>query len=86
MYKVTVKTTGRYNVVALGARYCLTRKSAVELANLFLGDGCDITIEKFERSCDDVFIWSDAPEETKIVFDEDDNGNFTARKANRYDF
>lgn len=86
MYRVTVKSSGKYNVVALGARYCLTRKSAIKLTNLFLEDDCDITIEKFGRCCEDIFIWSDAREETKIVFDEDDDGNFTARKATKYDF
>ena len=85
MYKVIVNTSGRYNNVTLGARYCLTRKSAIKLANLFLGEDCDIKIAKFIR-CGDAFVWADAWEETKIVFDEDDNGHFTARKANRYDF
>lgn len=85
MYKVIVNTSGKYDNVTLGARYCLTRKSAIKLANLFLGDDCDITIAKFIR-CGDAFVWSDAWEETKIFFEEDDNGHFIARKANRYDF
>lgn len=86
MYKVTVKSSGKYNVVALGARYCFTRKSAISLTNLFLEDDCDITIEKFIRCCGDVFAWSDACEDTKIIVEEDDNYNVTARKATKYDF
>ncbi len=85
MYKVTVNTPGKYHNVTLGARYCFTRKSAIKLANLFLGDDCDITVARFIR-CGDAFVWSDAWEETKIVYDEDDEENLTARKANRYDF
>lgn len=86
MYKVTVKSSGKYNVVALGARYCLTRKSAIKLANLFLEDDCDVTIEKFIRCCEDVFAWSDTCEDTKIILEEDDAYNVTARKATKYDF
>lgn len=85
MYKVIVNSSGKYNNVALGARYCLTRKIAIRLANLFLGDNCDITIERFIR-CGDAFVWSDAWEETKIIFDEDDKENLTARKAHKDDF
>ena len=85
MYKVTVNTSGKYRNVVLGARYCLTRKTAIRLTNLFLGDDCDVTIEKLIR-IGDVFVWSDTTEETKIVFDEDDEGNLTARKARREDY
>lgn len=85
MYKVAVKSSGKYNVVALGARYCLTRKSAIKLANLFLEDDCDITIEKFIRCSEDVFAWTDACEDTKIILEEDDAYNVTARKANKYE-
>lgn len=85
MYKVTVNTSGRGNIVVLGARYCFTRKTAIKLANLFLGYNCDITIAKFIR-CDNVFVWSNSWIETKIVFDEDVAGNLTARKANKNDF
>lgn len=85
MYKVIVNTPGKYGNVVLGTRYCLTRKSTIKLANLFLRDDCEIRIAKFIR-CGDAFVWSDAWEETKIVYDEDDEENLTARKANRYDF
>lgn len=85
MYRVTVNTSGRYDNVTLGARYCFTRKTAINLANLFFGDDCGVTIEKFIH-CGDAFVWSDAWEETKIIIDENDDGNFFARKANRYDF
>lgn len=85
MYKVTVNTPGKYDNVTLGERYCFTRKTAIGLANLFFRDSCDVTIKKFIH-CGDAFAWSDAWEETKIIIDEDDDGIFVARKANRYDF
>lgn len=82
MYKVTVNTPGKYGVV-LGARYCLTRKSAIKVANLFLEENCDITVTKFIR-CGDAFVWSDAWEETRIAIYERVDGTFIARKVNRY--
>jgi hypothetical protein len=86
MYKVTVNTSGKYHNVALGARYCLTRKSAINLANFFLEVECDITIEKFIH-CHNCFAWSDAWEETHIFIEEDDDCNpIRARKTNRHDF
>lgn len=85
MFKVTVNTSGEYRNIVLGARYCLTRKTAIRLANLFLGEDCDITVEKF-ICIGDVFIWSDTREETKIIFDEDEEGKAIARKARRDDY
>lgn len=65
MYRVVVKSSGKYNVAALGARYCFTRKSVVRLATTFMAENCDIDVEKFIRIHDDVFSWTDA-EEPKI--------------------
>lgn len=83
MYKITVNTSSKSGNVSLGARYCLTRKSAIKLANLFLDSGCNITIAKFIHCCSDIFFWSDKREETKIIIDEE---NLTARKATKDDF
>ena len=85
MYKVTVLTSGKYANVELGERYCLTRKTAIKLANTFLQSGCDITLAKLIR-CGDTFYWSEAWEDTHIVFVEDDNEClFLARKANKWE-
>lgn len=85
MYKITVNTSGKYHNVALGARYCLTRKTAIKLINLFLEVDCDITIEKFIH-CGYGFAWSNTTKTTKIVFDEDNEGKSIARKARRDDY
>ena len=86
MYKVTVNTSGKYHNVELGTRYCLTRRSAIQLANIFLESECDITIEKFIR-CGSAFTWSKAWEETRIIFEVDDDYNpIKARKTNKHDF
>lgn len=65
MYRVKVLSTGKYNNVCLGNRYCLFRKSAIELANLFTSSECTIKVEKLVHN-DDVFFWSDCECETKI--------------------
>lgn len=85
MYKVTVNTSGKYDNVVLGARYCFTRKTAIRLANLFFETDCGVTIAKFVH-LGYSFVWSDGRDVTKIVIDEDDNGNFIARKARKNDF
>lgn len=59
MYRVTVLTSGKYDNVALGARYCFTKRSARDLIDNFLEVNCEIEVEKFIRLCDDVFCWSD---------------------------
>lgn len=59
MYKVTVKTRGKHNNAVLGARYCLTKRSAVSLAVTFESFECEYKVEKFVRLHGDVFAWSD---------------------------
>jgi hypothetical protein len=60
MYKVTVKTRGKDNNAALGARYCLTKRSAISLAVTFESCECEYDVEKFVRLHGDMFAWSDA--------------------------
>lgn len=86
MYRITVNTSGEYGNVALGARYCLTRKSAIKLANHYFKCDCGITIEKLICIHDDIFTWSDVFECTEIFLEEDEEGNLTARKANKNDW
>ena len=59
MYRVTVKSRGKYDNVTMGARYCLTKMSAIQLAALFAGSECDMTVEKWTRMHRDTFCWSE---------------------------
>ena len=66
MYRVVVKSRGKHNNVALGARYCFTKKSVAELSALFHIDECDYEVEKFVRLSDDVFCWTNSGISEKI--------------------
>jgi hypothetical protein len=59
MYRVVVKTRGKYNNVMLGARYCFTKRSIVDLASHFMSVECECQVEKFVRLHRDIFSWSD---------------------------
>lgn len=60
MYKVTVKTRGKYNNVVPGARYCFTKRSAIDLAVTFANVECEFDVEKWTRLNKDIFCWSDS--------------------------
>lgn len=75
MYRVKVLSTGEHNNVYRGNRYCLFRKSAIELANLFARSKCAIEVEKLVHN-DDVFFWCDDECETKIAERWGDDGVF----------
>ena len=59
MYRVVVNSKGKHNNVALGARYCFTKRIAIELATLFESEECDCVAEKFVYIGDGVFCWSE---------------------------
>lgn len=59
MYRINVLTAGKHNNVTLGARYCLFKKTALDLATFFASLDCNVTIAKFVRLHDDVFSWSE---------------------------
>lgn len=59
MYRVVVKNKGKYNNVALGARYCFTKRSVIELATHFMSVECECKVEKFVRLHHDIFCWSE---------------------------
>jgi hypothetical protein len=82
MYKIIGTFSDEFNSMIFNARYCLTRKSAIKLANLLLKSNRNIIVAKWSH-CGDIFFWSDAWEDTKIIIDEE---NLTARKANKDDF
>ena len=67
MYKITVNSAGMYRNVALGSRYCFTKKTAISLIDLFfVKSKCDITVEKLVRIGFDLFGWSDCEEDDKV--------------------
>ena len=63
MYRVVVKSRGKHNNVVLGERYCLTKRSVIDLAVSFELLECEYDIEKFVRIHGDIFAWSDAIDE-----------------------
>ena len=66
MYRVVVKSKGRYNNAVLGARYCFTKRSVIDLAVTFAREECEFDVEKFTRIHSDVFAWSDSGVSEKI--------------------
>ena len=66
MYRVVVKSRGKHNNVMLGARYCFTKRSAVELAVTFAQMECEYEVEKFARLHGDIFCWSSSEVSEKI--------------------
>lgn len=69
MYRITVKTCGKYHNVQLGARYCLTKKESRELAKHFFESECDFVVEKWIRIYGTVFCWSETEVEDNIYPD-----------------
>ena len=59
MYRVIVESRGKYNNVILGARYCFTKRSVINLAAQFMAVECECKVEKFVRLHYDIFCWSD---------------------------
>ena len=66
MYRVVVKSRGKYNNVVLGTRYCLTKRSVIDLAVMFARVECEFDVKKFIRIQGDVFAWSDSEVSEKI--------------------
>lgn len=66
MYRVVVKSKGKHNNAVLGARYCLTKRSVIDLAVSFELFECEYKIEKFVRLYSDIFVWSETEVSKKI--------------------
>lgn len=66
MYRVVVKSRGKYNNIVLGARYCFTKHSVIELVIMFARVECEFDVEKFIRIQGDVFAWSNSGVSEKI--------------------
>lgn len=68
MYRINVKSSGKYHNVVLGYRYCFRKKTAKGLIDLFSKCEANFTVEKFVRLTADVFGWTD-DDEGDAVFD-----------------
>ena len=66
MYRVVVKSKGKYGNVVPRARYCFRKKSAAGLIATFTECDCDFAIEQLIRIHGDVFCWSDNDISEKI--------------------
>lgn len=69
MYRVVVKSRGKYDNASLGARYCFTKRSVINLAAHFIAEECECEVEKFIRIHHDIFCWSSV-EVTPNVWDK----------------
>jgi hypothetical protein len=58
MYKVEILSTGKYDNTVTGTRYCLTKKSAIEMVALCEKWECDFSVSKFIRLAGLVYSWS----------------------------
>lgn len=77
MYRINVKSSGKYHNCALGYRYCFRKKTAKDLINLFSECDADFTVEKLIRLTADVFYWTDYEDDPVFThyfnkMDEDD--------------
>lgn len=66
MYRVVVKSRGKHNNAVLGARYCFTKRSVIELAVTFKVLECEFEVEKLTRLHGDIFAWSTADVSWKV--------------------
>ena len=66
MYRVVVKSRGKYNNATLGARYCFMKRSVISLAITFTILECEFEVEKLVRLHSDIFSWSSADVSKKI--------------------
>ena len=66
MYRVVIKSRGKYNNVVPGMRYCFTKYSVIDLAVTFSMCECEYDIEKLVRIERDIFSWSSSEVSEKI--------------------
>ena len=70
MYRVTVKSKGKHHNTALGPRYCLTRRSAINLITTFIEGESDFCVEKLIRIYGDIFCWSNNTDALNKIWDK----------------
>lgn len=59
MYRINVKSSGKYGNVAFGFRYCVGKKTALHFINIISEDECEYTVEKFARLTRKIWAWSE---------------------------
>ena len=59
MYRINVKSCGKYHNVTLGIRYCIGKKTVLRLVNLMDAHECEYTVEKFVRLTRKEWAWSE---------------------------
>ena len=57
MYKINVKSEGKYQNVALGERYTFSKRNAKRLIALFLEYGCEFEVTKLSK-CGGCWMWN----------------------------
>lgn len=70
MYRIIIKSCGKYHNVTLGARYCVGKKTALHLVNLMEENECEYAVEKFVRLTRKVWAWSEI-EANEALFPEE---------------
>lgn len=78
MYRINVKSSGKYHNSALGYRYCFRKKTAKELIDLFSECKSNFTVEKLIRLTADIFCWTDYDENDTVFthyFDKMEEGD-----------
>ena len=66
MYRINVKSSGKYHNSALGYRYCFRKKTAKDLIDLFSECEANFTVEKLIRLTADVFYWTNYDENDAV--------------------
>lgn len=59
MYRINVKSCGKYHNVTLGIRYCIGKKNALYFVSVMEAYECEYTVEKFVRLTRKVWAWSE---------------------------
>lgn len=59
MYKVEIKSRGKYGNWELGERYILGKRNAEKVIKLALDDNCEIVVERLICCGLGIFCWSD---------------------------
>lgn len=70
MYRINVKSCGKYHNATFGARYCVGKKTALHLISLMDTYECEYTVEKFVRLTRKVWAWSEI-EANEALFPEE---------------
>ena len=65
-FRINVLTTGKYDNVVLGYRYCFFKKSVTDFIKILIESEADFTVERFISLSGDMFGWVSDPDEVKV--------------------